>query len=117
MKIVFEGKTYELKVSDGKLEKSLRNMAPLKMQMRRSADHEYYGILQDEIDLEGVEKTSHVKANMAYYFADWKAFSLNFLDMDIAPYEVYVIGQIVPDMDTELKKAKQLIEVELKEES
>ena len=58
----------------------------------RSADHEYYGQLPKNVDVNGARQTSHVEAGGIYYFQAWNAFSLNFRDMDISPYKLEFPG-------------------------
>jgi hypothetical protein len=46
-----------------------------------------------------------VEAGGIYYFQAWNAFSLNFREMDISPYKVYVIGKTDAQAAAELEKS------------
>ena len=61
----------------------------------------------------GAESTSHVKAGWLYYFKDWNAFALNFKEMDIAPYKVYVIGEVSGEIENVLETAPGSIEIKV----
>lgn len=115
MKLVFEGQKYDVIATDNLLVKSITSMTPLKLKLSRSAEHEYYVSLPGQVDSSEAESTSHVKAGWLYYFKDWNAFALNFKETDIAPYKVYVIGEVVGGIDKVLNGAGQSIEVEIAE--
>ena len=57
------------------------------------------------MEVNGARQTSHVEAGGIYYFQAWNAFSLNFRDMDISPYKVYVIGKTDAQAAAGLEKA------------
>ena len=115
MKIVLNEKDYEIKGSDNEICKSLKTMLPLTMNLSRSGGHEYYTSLPQELDVTGAESTSHVKAGWLYYFKDWNACALNFKEMDIAPYKVYVIGEVSGGIENVLETAPGFIEVQVSE--
>ena len=56
----------------------------------------------------------HVKAGWIYYFKDWNAFALNFRETDIAPYKVYVIGEVSGGIERILDECGQSIEVTIR---
>lgn len=115
MKIVLNEKDYEINGSNNAICKSLKAMLPLTMNLSRSGGHEYYASLPQELDISGAESTSHVKAGWLYYFKDWNAFALNFKEMDIAPYKVYVIGEVSGEIKNVLETAPGSIEVKVSE--
>lgn len=83
MKIEYGGKEYPLINEDAILVDSIDRLLPLRLQLQRSANHEYYASLPEPVDTDKAEKMSYVKEGYAYYFDAWRAFSLNFRDMDI----------------------------------
>ena len=115
MKIVLNEKDYEINGSDNEICKSLKDMLPLTMKLSRSGGHEYYASLPQELDVKGAESTSNVKAGWLYYFKDWNAFALNFKEMDIAPYKVYVIAEISGGIENTLQDAPGTIEIRVLE--
>ena len=110
MKILLDDKEYEINAAQNTICKSLKTMLPLNMKLSRSGEHEYYASLPQELNVTGAESTSHVKAGWLYYFKDWNAFALNFKEMDIAPYKVYVIAEISAGIENALQDASGTIE-------
>ena len=90
-------------------------MLPLTLKLSRSADHEYYTSLSEQVDVTGAESTSYVKGGWIYYFREWNAFALNFKETDIAPYKVYIIGEVVEGIEGILAGSGASIELEVKE--
>jgi len=72
----------------------------------------HYGQLPESVDVNGARQTSHVEAGGIYYFQAWNAFSLNFREMDISPYKVYVIGK-TDIQTTELENAGHSLMVDI----
>ena len=115
MKLNFEGQVYDVITLDNSVVVSINKMLPFTLKLSRSAEHEYYSTLPDVVDISEAESASHVKAGWLYYFKDWNAFALNFKETVIAPYKVYVIGEVVGGIDKVLNGAGQSIEVEIAE--
>ena len=111
MEVVLNGKEYPVRTEVSSLTSSIEGMLPLALKLSRSADHEYYTSLPQSVSVDGVESTSHVKAGWVYYFKDWNAFALNFKETDIAPYKVYIIGEISGGIAGILDECGQSIEV------
>ena len=82
---------------------------------RCSNEDSYYASLPQELNVTGAESTSYVKAGWLYYFKDWNAFALNFKEMDIAPYKVYVIAEISGGIENTLQDAPGIIEIRVLE--
>ena len=114
MELVLNGQEYSVRTEASSLASSIEGMLPLTLKLSRSADHEYYTSLSEQADVAGAESTSHVKAGWIYYFKDWNAFALNFKETDIAPYKVYVIGEVSGDIESILDKCGQSIEVTIR---
>ena len=114
MKITLDGKEYDFWTEGNTLGEAIRKIVPLQIKLSRSADHEYYASLHEKIDFAEAEGTSHVKAGWVYFFKDWNALSINFKDMDIAPYRVFVVGKVSEDMIPLLGTAERTIEIWLK---
>ena len=115
MKIIFDDKEYEINAAQNTICKSLKDMLPLTMKLSRSGGHEYYASLPQDVNVTDAESTSHVKAGWLYYFKDWNAFALNFKEMDIAPYKVYVIAEISGGIENTLQDAPGTIEIRVLE--
>jgi hypothetical protein len=69
-------------------------------------------VRKESVDVNGARQTSHVEAGGIYYFQAWNAFSLNFREMDISPYKVYVIGK-TDIQTTELENAGRSLTVDI----
>ena len=115
MKILLDDKEYEIIADQSAICKSLNAMLPLNMNLSRSGGYEYYASLPQELNVAGAESTSHVKAGWLYYFKDWNAFALNFKEMDIAPYKVYVIAEMSGGIENALQDAPGTIEIRVLE--
>ena len=105
MKLKISGSIYEVQEEKSALSEAVSALAPLSFTLTRSANHEYYGQLPNNVDENGARQTSHEEAGGIYYFQAWNAFSLNFREMDISPYKVYVIGKTDAQAAAELEKA------------
>ena len=114
MEIRIDGNLYEAQLHDNALTKSIEGMSPFTLTMERSAEHEYYAALPKNPDISGTESTSFVKSGGIYYFKDWNALALNFKNMDISPYRVYVVGEMGKDAGGYLKTAGNMIKLEIK---
>ena len=111
MELVLNGQEYSVRTEVSSLTSSIEEMLPLTLKLSRSADHEYYASLPEQADVAGAESTSHVKAGWVYYFKDWNAFALNYRETDIAPYKVYVIGEVSGGIERILDECRQSIKV------
>lgn len=114
IRIRINEKEYSAELTDTPPGESLSAQLPLSLTMNRSADHEYYASMDSRLNLQDAEKTGFVKAGGIYYFAPWKAVSLNFRDRDIRPYEVYVLGQAEPALVSELETGGEAVRAELR---
>ena len=113
MEIHIDGSRYEVELYDNALAKTIEEMSPLTLTMGRSSEHEYYSALPQNPDISGTESTSSVKGGGIYYFKDWNALALNFKDMDISPYRVYVVGEMEKDAVEYLRAAGNKIKLEV----
>ena len=113
MKLKIGGSIYEVQEEKSALSDAVSALTPLSLTLSRSADHEYYGQLPKSVDVNGARQTSHVEAGCIYYFQAWNAFSLNFREMDISPYKVYVIGKTDARTAAELEKADRSLTVDI----
>lgn len=113
MKLKISGSIYEVQEEKSALSEAVSALAPLSLTLTRSADHEYYGQLPNNVEVNGARQTSHVEAGGIYYFQAWNAFSLNFRDMDISPYKVYVIGKTDAQAAAGLEKADRSLTVDI----
>ena len=94
MKAIINGNVYPITLENNALCNSLLELLPLDIEMTCSDSHEYYAALPKALDTDGARLVSKVKSNGVYYFRAWNALSLNFYDMNIAPYEVHEVGTI-----------------------
>ena len=115
MKLKIGGSIYEVQEEKSALSEAVSALAPVSLSLSHSADHEYYGQLPKSVDVNGARLTSHVEAGGIYYFQAWNAFSLNFREMDISPYKVYVIGKTDALTAAELEKADRSLTVDILE--
>ena len=115
MIIIFNNKKYSLSAVNDTVSKELSKMLPVKLKVSRSANHEYYGILQNGLSVDDAEKVSFAKADHLYYFREWNALALNFRDVDINPYYIYDIGIFPTELSALLKNEQAQIEIEIKE--
>ena len=115
MKVLLDDKEYEIMAEQNAICKSLKDMLPLTMKLSRSGGHEYYASLPQDLNVTDAESTSHVNAGWLYYFKDWNAFTLNFKELDIAPYKVYVIAEISGGIENTLQDAPGTIEIRVLE--
>ena len=115
MKLIIGGKVYTVQEERNALSKGILKSAPLHLTLSRSGDHEYYGSLPAKAVTADARQTSHVEAGGVYYFKAWNAFSLNFRDMDISPYQVYVIGKAEESLVHALEREGSTLEVEITE--
>lgn len=113
MKLILNGGEYQVLTEASQLVASIEDMAPLKLSLSRSGDHEYYASLPGAVNDDGADVTSHVKAGWLYYFKDWNAFALNFKETDIAPYKVSVIGEVSDGIAEVLAESGANIEIEV----
>ena len=113
MEILVDGNSYEVRLYDNALAKSIVGMSPFALTMGRSAEHEYYASLPQNPDISSAESTISVKGGGIYYFKDWNALALNFKDMDISPYRVYVVGEMEKDAVEYLRAAGNKIKLEV----
>lgn len=115
MKLKIGGSTYEVQEEKSALSEAVSALAPLNLTLTRSADHEYYGQLPKSVDVNGSRQTSYVEAGGIYYYQAWNAFSLNFREMDISPYKVYVIGKVEKQLVSALEHAGKSLEAKIME--
>jgi len=111
MKISYEGQRFDLTVNEN-FEKMLAPNLPVTLTFKQNGGHEYFGQLPTAIDFsQGL--TSQVVVGGIYYFQDWQAFSLNFGDQDIAPYQVSYLGKFPEELLSLLRENKQTLEFAL----
>ena len=110
MKIIIADQEYSVDIKDSALSESIANMCPFTLALTKSMNHEYYGTLPGVPETTGVAATSSVKAGGIYYFKDWNAFSLNYIDTEIAPYKVYEVGTVKGTFSSDLAGLSSRIE-------
>jgi len=66
MKLKISGNLYEVQDEKSALSEAVSALAPLNLTLTRSADHEYYGQLPNNVDVNGARQTSHVEAGGIY---------------------------------------------------
>lgn len=93
MQILIDGKTYAAALEDNVTARDIAARLPLELDMKRFGGHEFYAELPFRPEF-AAERTSQVKAGHLYYWDGWNAFVVNYIDSDIAPYEVVHLGEI-----------------------
>lgn len=111
MKLELNNIIYEIQTEDSTLTREIQNLLPVTLTLTRSADHEYYSSLPQKAGTDGARLTSRVEAGGVYYFQAWNAFSLNFRDMDISPYQVHYVGKAGKDLAAALEASGRTITV------
>ncbi len=111
MKLEFNNSIYEIQAEDSKLTCDIQHLLPVTLTLTRSADHEYYGSLPQKAGTDGARLTSRVEEGGVYYFQAWNAFSLNFRDMDISPYQVHYVGKAGKELAAALEASGRTITV------
>ncbi len=115
MNITIGDMVYEVALDDNETTRDIISHMPLDLSMVRYAGHEYYSELPftpvfDE------NRTSEIKAGHVYYWDGWNAFVINYIDSDIAPYQVVHIGEITDAKISEfLTNADETIEIQVSE--
>ncbi|MFC6177210.1 cyclophilin-like fold protein [Companilactobacillus huachuanensis] len=89
-----QGKTYLAELEESEISNEIQKQFPLNLKLNRSGSNEYYNSLPQGVKLTA-NGTSQVQSGYIYYFAGSNAFSLNFADLNISPYEVIEIGHVV----------------------
>lgn len=93
MVIELNGTEYTVQVEDSVTAKNIMENLPLELSMTQFGGHEYYSELDFRPEF-AEDRTSHIQAGHVYYWDGWNAFVINYIDYDIAPYEVVHIGEI-----------------------
>jgi len=92
--IEIQGKSYLAELEESEVSNEIQKQLPLNLKLNRSGSNEYYNSLPQSIK-STANGTSQVQSGYIYYFTGSNAFSLNFADLNISPYEVIEIGKIV----------------------
>ena len=117
MVINVEGTDYAAELNGNATSSDIAAMLPLTLSMQRFAEHEYYAELPARPSIEGVPATSHIEAGGIYYWEGWNAFVLNYIDSDIAPYEVVQVGTFGEGLnDHLLNSAPEMVELSVSAE-
>lgn len=111
MKLTLNAQEYNVTLNDNSTIDDILKLLPMTLEMQRYARHEYYASLSETPTIEGVTKTSDIKAGGIYYWDGWNAFVINFEDTNIAPYKVVHIGDVNGDIVSELSKSGDKITV------
>lgn len=111
MKISYAGRSFDLTVND-EFEKMLTPNLPVTLTFKPNGRHEYFGQLPTAIDFPQF-LTSQVVAGGIYFFQDWQAFSLNYANQDITPYQVSYLGRFPEELLSLLQEEKQTLEFTL----
>ena len=111
MKLTLNAQEYNVTLNDNSTIDDILKLLPMTLEMQRYAGHEYYASLSETPTIEGVTKTSDIKAGGIYYWDGWNAFVINFEDINIAPYKVVHVGDINGNIVSELDKSGDTITV------
>lgn len=111
MKINYAGRRFDLTVNED-FEEMLAPSLPVTLMFKLNGGHEYFGQLPTAIDF-SQSLTSQVIAGGIYFFQDWQAFSLNYANQDIAPYQVSYLGRLPEKLLSLLREEKQTLEFTL----
>jgi len=105
--------TFTATLTENSVAQAVLAQLPVTLTINRSGENEYYQSLPTPIKAT-TKGTSQVQAGHLYYFAGSNAFSLNFADKNIAPYEVIEIGTFdEPNLTTLLAQGTSSMTVEL----
>jgi len=111
MRLTIGGKVFIANMLDIPPVRGIIAQCPFKVSFSRSAEHEYYARLPVKVDIQGCKGVSNIQANKLYLFAAWNAFSLNFLEMNISPYEVIELGSFDEDLVPLLQQSGNQINI------
>ena len=111
MRLTIEGKTFTANMLDIPPVRGIIAQCPFRLSFSRSAEHEYYTRLPVKVDAQGCKGVSSIQANKLYLFDAWNAFSLNFMEMNIAPYEVIELGSFDEDLVPLLRQSGSQINI------
>lgn len=111
--IAIEGIQYKAKLSDSDAVRQLAEQLPAEEIFQKSGEHEFFCHLGHGINVRGMDVTSDIHRNGIYYFADWKALSFVYKDMNISPYKVVYLGEFSSDVCEVLSKAGNKVKVRL----
>jgi len=111
MRLTIGGKVFIANMLDIPPVRGIIAQCPFKLSFSRSAEHEYYARLPVKVDIQGCKGVSNIQANKLYLFAAWNAFSLNFLEMNISPYEVIELGSFDEDLVPLLQQSGNQINI------
>ncbi|AVK62794.1 hypothetical protein C5Z26_01040 [Lactobacillus sp. CBA3606] len=115
IKVVIQNKIFWVSLSENAVVTDIKKQFPLTLTLNRSGINEYYKPLPSKVAATAIG-TSQVKAGFVYYFAGRNAFSLNFADLNIAPYQVIEPGRFDDATASQyLAKGPQLITVTVSE--
>lgn len=112
MKISIEvsGHAYAAELNDNAVAKEIMAQLPQSFSMVRSDDHEYYASLHAKVE-QSAEGTTLVLPDHLYYFVGFNAFSINFSEKQIAPYQVIPVGTFDQKLSTALSSAEQQLQI------
>ncbi|MFC6260069.1 MULTISPECIES: cyclophilin-like fold protein [Levilactobacillus] len=111
MKLRYQEESFPLVVNPD-FEKQVLLKLPLTLTFKLNGGHEYFGQLPTTIDY-SADLTGKVAAGGIYFFQDWQAFSLNFGDQDISPYQVSRLGSFPTEFLPILQKKTDSLELTL----
>lgn len=94
MTIILNDQPYEVALENNATATDILAMLPLNGTFSRFGGHEFYMELPSTPAF-AKERTSQIKAGHVYYWDGWNAFVINYIDWDIAPYEVVHVGEII----------------------
>lgn len=110
-RFLIDGKEYTARMYDIPIVHEIAATCPIDQSWQRSDDHEYYTRLKRMLHMAGEKETSKIKKGRLYLFAAWNAFSINFKDMDIAPFKVIELGEFTEDVVSALSSAPSQIKI------
>ena len=93
MFVAINGKNYAVRLEANETAQAIAAALPLDLKMERFGGHEFWATLPF-VPPFAVPRTSQVKSGHVYYWDGWNAFVINYIDSDIAPYNVVHVGEI-----------------------
>ena len=94
MNIKIEDKIYEVKLIDGSTKDDIVSMLPIDIKLSKFDNHEYSGSLPNKPRIDN-NKTSDIYEGHIYYWDGWNSFVINYEDLNISPYKVIHIGEVI----------------------
>ncbi|KRM13195.1 cyclophilin-like fold protein [Paucilactobacillus suebicus] len=108
MKVSIEELPFILHMQPSKTMDSLTTMLPLKVELTRRENIEYYAKLPQNLDLSEELETSNVHLGGIYYYQEWNVLSFQLANTNIAPYKMIYLGEFETDLTEKFGNTKQI---------